>query len=80
MNATIQKWGNSLALRIPQAVARQIRIHAGDEVILEVGTAGLSIKPARPKYTLDELLAGVTDENIHAETDWGSSVGKEIVP
>jgi len=65
MKANIQKWGNSLALRIPQAVARQIRVKEGDAVELSVGAGGLTVKPAVDYPTLDELLAGVTPENLH---------------
>jgi antitoxin MazE len=79
MKATIQKWGNSLALRIPQAVARQIHVKEGDAVELSVGLGGLTIKPAAAHPTLDELLAAVTPENLHESTDWGSDLGHEDV-
>lgn len=80
MKANIQKWGNSLALRIPLAVARQIHVKEGDAVELSVGAGGLTIKPAVEHPTLDELLAGVTPENLHGSTDWGSDLGREAVP
>ena len=54
MNATIQKWGNSLAVRIPKAVARQIHVAEGDAVTLHVDAETLNIRPARPRYRLDE--------------------------
>lgn len=79
MKANIQKWGNSLALRIPQAVARQIRVKEGDAVELSVGAGGLTIKPAVEHPTLDELLAAVTPENLHESTDWGYDLGREVV-
>jgi len=78
MNATIQKWGNSLALRIPKAVARQIHVAEGDAVTLHVDAETLNIRPARPRYRLAELLRRVTDKNRHSETDWGASRGKEV--
>jgi len=68
MKATIQKWANRLALRIPQAMARQIRVKEGDAVELSAGADGLAIKPAPDHPTLDELLAGVTPENLHDST------------
>ncbi len=77
MHATIQKWGNSLALRIPQSVAKQIHVQAGDAVILKVGNGGLTLKPAPKRLSLDSLLAQVTPENLHAATDWGADVGRE---
>ena len=80
MTATIQKWGNSLALRIPLPVAKQIHVQEGDAVSLKVGPTGLTVK-ALPKHpTLDDLLAQVTPENVHSSTEWGGDVGKEIVP
>ena len=80
MTATIQKWGNSLALRIPMAVARQIRIQEGDAVLLKVGNASLTVKPAPKRPGLDELLAAVTPDNLHPATEWGADVGREVVP
>ena len=80
MTATIQKWGNSLALRIPQAVAKQIHVQEGDSVTLRVSAAGLTLKPAPKHLSLDDLLAQVTPENLHPATDWGSDVGREVLP
>jgi antitoxin MazE len=79
MTATIQKWGNSLALRIPHAVAKQIHVQEGDPVVLKVGVSGLTVKPAPRHPSLDELLAKVTPDNLHPATDWGADVGREVV-
>lgn len=78
MTATIQKWGNSLALRLPRAVAEQIQVHEGDAVKLEVEAGILSVKSARPKYRVADLLRGVKPSNLPTETNWGKSVGKEV--
>ena len=80
MTATIQKWGNSLALRIPLAVAKQIHVQEGDPVVLKVGASGLTVKPAPKRLSLDNLLAQVTPENLHPSTDWGADVGREVLP
>ena len=80
MTATIQKWGNSLALRIPLAVAKQIHVQEGDPVILKVSSAGLTVKAAPKRLNLDDLLAQVTTENMQPATDWGADVGREVVP
>ena len=80
MTATIQKWGNGLALRIPHAVAKQIHVRAGDAVTLRVSTAGLTVKPAPKRASLDDLLAHVTAENLHQATEWGADVGREVLP
>jgi antitoxin MazE len=78
MQATIKKWGNSLALRIPQAVARQIHVEEGDPVELNVAADALQVRPARPRYRLADLMRKVTPANRHKETDWGTPQGKEV--
>lgn len=80
MTATIQKWGNSLALRIPLAVAKQIHVQEGDPVLLKISAAGLTVKAAPKRLCLDDLLAQVTPENLHPATEWGSDVGREVLP
>ncbi len=80
MTATIQKWGNSLALRIPLAVAKQIHVKEGDAVTLKVGASGLTVKAAPKKLTLDNLLDKVTPDNLHPATEWGADLGREAVP
>lgn len=77
MNATIQKWGNSLAVRIPQAVARQIHVEEGDAVELSVDAETMMVRPARPRYKLAQLLRRITPANRPGETDWGKSQGQE---
>jgi antitoxin MazE len=80
MNATIQKWGNSLALRLPKVLADKVHIAEGAQVELVPTAEGLLLKPERKRhYRLSELVAGITPENLHPETDWGPSVGREIV-
>jgi antitoxin MazE len=80
MTATIQKWGNSLALRLPKALATEAHMREGTEVQLVRTDEGVLLKARRkPRYRLSELLAGVTKKSIHPETDWGPSVGREIL-
>jgi len=79
MTATIRKWGNSLALRLPRAVAAQIRVGDGDAVELKVDDNGLVVRPARKRYRLAALLRGITPRNARSETDWGRPVGKELL-
>jgi antitoxin MazE len=78
MTATIQKWGNSLALRIPRAVAQQIKVSEGESVELKVDADALVIRPARRRYRLADLLRRVTPENVHPETHWSRAVGREV--
>jgi len=79
MQATIQQWGNSLALRIPKAFAQQTKVKKGSRVRLAVVKGRMVVTPvARERISLKSLLAKVTPENIHPETDWGPPVGKEF--
>lgn len=75
---TLSKWGNSLAVRIPQAIAAQAGLAAGDSVALAVdATRGIVVRSARRKYDLSELVSKITPKNRHRETDWGQPQGKE---
>ena len=79
MRTRVQKWGNSLALRIPKAFALEVGLEEDGEVDLSVDKGRLVVvPPVTPSYTLAELLADVRPSNLHAETDWGPPVGKEI--
>ncbi len=80
MHATIQKWGNSLALRIPMVLAKQIQLQEGDGVLLKVSDSKITLSPVTRRPSLDELLANVTADNLHPATEWGADVGKEILP
>ncbi len=79
MNATIQKWGNSLAMRIPKTVARDTHLENGSVVNLAVREGKVIIEPAqKAKYQLDQLLKGVSKKNIHRCVDTGPAVGREV--
>jgi antitoxin MazE len=79
ITATVTKWGNSLALRIPSALARQIDVREGRSVDLKVRGDSLVVTPvSAPHYDLEELVKGITEENRHEETDWGPAVGPEF--
>jgi antitoxin MazE len=78
MKARVQKWGNSLALRIPRAFAAEARLCEDSPVELSLVKGKLVVQALdESPPTLDELLRGVTDENIHGEWDSGPAVGKE---
>ena len=77
MTTQVGKWGNSLAVRIPGAYAKELDLHEGAEVEVRRVKGGLLLKRRTREYSLDELLAQVTPENIHGETDWGPAVGNE---
>lgn len=79
MQTRIQKWGNSLGLRIPRSFALEAGVGAGSEVDLSVQDGDLVIRPARRRtYQLKDLLRRVTAKNVHAEVDAGRPVGREI--
>lgn len=79
MTTTIQKWGNSLALRIPKTVARDVPLKNGSPVNLVVRDGKVIIELVRtPKYHLDDLLKGVSKKNIHRSVDTGPAVGQEV--
>lgn len=63
MQAHIQKWGNSLGLRIPLQWAKQLNLHQGSAVTLEIDRGRLIIQP--PKYCLDDMLSKITPKNQH---------------
>ena len=79
MNTMVQKWGNSLALRIPRSVARDSHLHQGSVVDIALIAGKIVVKPRRRQHcTLAQLLRGVTKRNRHAELDWGERVGQEV--
>jgi antitoxin MazE len=76
--STVSKWGNSLAVRIPLALAKQANIGEGDSVILAPDrNGGIVLRPARREYELSDLVAGITPKNRHHETCWGPPRGEE---
>ena len=79
MITAVQKWGNSLALRIPRAYAEETHIHDGSSVDLSLQEGNLVVRPVRKiVFSLDDLLKGVTPHNRHEAVDSGSAVGQEI--
>jgi antitoxin MazE len=77
MHTQIGKWGNSLAVRIPGAFAKDLGLTEGMVLDISLVDGGLLLRPRVKEYTLDELVAGITPENVHGETDWGEAVGRE---
>jgi antitoxin MazE len=79
MKTRVQKWGNSLALRIPKAFAEEAGLAENAPVELSLKGGGLVVQPEAPrKLTLEELLRGVTEDNLPGEWDTGPAVGKEV--
>ena len=75
MKTVVQKWGNSLGIRIPAIFAMELDLKYGNAVEITQEDGRIVIMPGR--RTLDELLSKITDENLHDAVDTGASVGKE---
>lgn len=78
MTTTIKKWGNSLAIRIPQPIAKTINISDGSEVTLKVTGKEIRIIPKEKIPTLEDLLAQITPDNRHNYIDFDRK-GKELI-
>lgn len=75
---TVSKWGNSLAVRIPQGIAKQARIREGDALALALRPDGsIVLRSTRRRYELSELVSRITSKNRHRETAWGPRAGEE---
>ena len=78
MQTRVQKWGNSLGLRIPRGLADELGLGVGTEVSLTAKDGELVLRPSLPsRLRLADLLAGITPENIHASVDTGNAVDSE---
>lgn len=78
MKAQIQKWGNSLAVRIPRLIAAEAHITQGTTVDLaQKGNTIIISVPEQEHGSLDALLQRVTVDNVHGETDTGGAAGRE---
>ncbi|RAU94356.1 AbrB/MazE/SpoVT family DNA-binding domain-containing protein [Paenibacillus sp. YN15] len=71
----VQKWGNSLGVRIPKALAMKAGLEEGSEVDIDVEKGHLVIKPKT--RTLEELLSQITPDNLHSEIQTGKTQGRE---
>jgi len=79
MQTKIKKWGNSLALRIPKTFALNANLKEDKLVDISLDNESIIITPINnKKYSLNELLANISDENLYNEFDTGAPVGKEI--
>jgi len=81
MKTTVQikKWGNSLAIRIPSRVAHDLGLHDNSHVQITTDGDTATIKrEVDAPISLEDLVKGITPENVHGEVDWGALVGKEI--
>ena len=78
MQTTIQKWGNSLAVRIPGAYVKEAGLADGLPVSMVMEDGILMIMPAKKKYLLNDLLGKIDAENLHSEIQSGEPIGNEL--
>ncbi len=78
MLTKVQKWGNSLGLRIPRSFAADARVGPGSVVDISLVRGGLMVRPARPrKYSLNDLLKRINERNLQDEVISGRPRGRE---
>ena len=79
MRTEIARWGNSLAVRLPRPITDRMSIAEGTAVELEVEDGRLVIRPSTPRFELDELLAGITPDNLPDESFDDVARGRELL-
>lgn len=78
--STVQRWGNSLAVRIPAVLAGQLEVRDGAEVELSVRNGELVVRPVKiQKLSLRDLLKNCKSSQLHGETDFGEDEGREVL-
>lgn len=80
MRTQFDRWGNSVAVRIPSAFAREIGAEKGTAAEITVENGALVIRPVnhQPVYRLEDLVLGISEENRYEEIDTGPAVGREF--
>ena len=79
MKTQLSKWGNSLALRIPKPVAEAAKLCDGDTLDIDVeGPGAVRLRKPISKPAFEDLVARITEENRHRETEWGEALGNEV--
>jgi antitoxin MazE len=80
MKTTAQKWGNSLAIRVPKSVAQQAGLKVKDDLEIEVREGTLVLRPhLRRVYRLEDLVKRISPRNLHKELGFGEPVGREAL-
>ena len=77
MRTRVQKWGNSLAVRIPKPFAEGAGLRPKSEVEVSLENGEVRLTPVRPQWKLRQLLSEVSKKNLHSEFDSGPAVGRE---
>lgn len=78
MKTKIQKWGNSLGVRLPKSITEQKSLKAGTGVFVVLKNDQIVIEPMEEEMSLESLLSSVSKANLHEETEWSEARGNEI--
>jgi len=79
VRSKVQRWGNSLAVRIPKAFAEEVGLKDDGPIEMRLFKGGLLLEPSSVwAPSLDEMLEGVTESNLHGEVDTGPARGSEV--
>jgi len=78
---SLQKWGNSAGVRLPQKIIKAAKLRIDQQLIVSLNGQSIMLTPLQPDndFTLEKMLEGVTPENVHSQIDWGPDVGAEII-
>ena len=78
---SLQKWGNSAGVRLPKKIIKAANLKLDQELIVSLNGQSIVLTPLQPQnsLTLEEMLKGVTPENVHSEINWGTDVGVEKI-
>ncbi|MBF0546363.1 MAG: AbrB/MazE/SpoVT family DNA-binding domain-containing protein [Candidatus Riflebacteria bacterium] len=79
MKGKIQKWGNSLAIRIPKPFANEIHLENNSSVEISLKDGAIVVEPSADEIDFDDLLKKVNKSNLHKLIDFGPPCGKEII-
>ncbi|EAU3474383.1 type II toxin-antitoxin system antitoxin MazE [Salmonella enterica] len=80
IRSNVKRWGNSPAVRIPASVMQALNLNIDDEIKIELVEGKLIIEPVTDEieFSLDQLVNGITEENLHDLIEWGAPAGGEV--
>jgi antitoxin MazE len=80
MQVLVKKWGNSASVRLPAAIMEAARLSLDQAVDVRAENGRVIIEPVeKPDFALADLLAGITDENLHEEVEAGAPIGADLI-
>lgn len=78
MITKIQKWGNSLGVRLPKNITEQKDLREGAGVVVLLKNNQIVIEPVKEDVSLEVLLSEISNDNLHNETEWSEARGNEV--